>query len=66
MRLILASSSIYRRQLLARLGLPFETLTPAVDETPVAGEPPAALATRLARAKARPVADDTASPVPPW
>ena len=59
MRLILASSSIYRRQLLARLGLPFETLTPAVDETPVAGEPPAALATRLARAKARTVAADT-------
>ena len=51
-RLVLASTSPYRRDLLARLGLPFETASPAVDETPLAGESPAALATRLARAKA--------------
>jgi septum formation protein len=58
MHLILASTSIYRRQLLARLGLPFETRAPGVDEAPLAGEAPAAQAARLARAKARAVADD--------
>jgi septum formation protein len=50
--LILASSSRYRRDLLARLGLPFETSVPAIDETPEPGELPAALAARLAHAKA--------------
>ena len=54
--LILGSSSRYRQELLARLRLPFEVLSPAVDETPLPGEQPAALALRLALAKARAVA----------
>jgi septum formation protein len=54
--LILASSSRYRRELLARLRLQFEVQSPAVDETPLAGEGCAATALRLARAKARAVA----------
>lgn len=56
MRLILASSSPYRRELLARLRLPFDTVSPDVDESPRAGEAPEALARRLARAKAEAVA----------
>ncbi|HSV68792.1 MAG TPA: Maf family nucleotide pyrophosphatase [Methylibium sp.] len=55
-RLILGSTSRYRRELLERLGLPFESVAPQVDETPLAGEAPAALAERLAWAKAREVA----------
>jgi len=51
-RLILASTSPYRRELLSRLGLRFETGRPDVDETPHHGESPARLAVRLARAKA--------------
>lgn len=51
--LVLASTSRYRRELLGRLGLPFRCLAPAVDETALPGEAPAALATRLALAKAR-------------
>ena len=54
--LVLASSSLHRRQLLERLGVPFECAPPGVDEAPLAGESPAALATRLARAKALAVA----------
>jgi len=54
--LVLASTSLHRRQLLERLGLPFECAAPCVDEAPLAGESPAALAARLARAKARAVA----------
>lgn len=54
--LVLASTSVYRRELLARLGMPFETAAPAVDETPLEGEAPAATAWRLAEAKARSVA----------
>ena len=53
--LILASTSRYRRELLQRLRLPFEVLSPEVDETPLPGEAPAALALRLALAKARAV-----------
>lgn len=53
--LVLASTSPYRRELLARLGLPFTVDRPEVDETPAAGEAPAALARRLAEAKARAV-----------
>jgi septum formation protein len=53
MQLILASTSTYRRELLARLRLPFDTSRIAVDETPRAGESPADLATRLAADKAR-------------
>ena len=54
--LILASSSRYRRELLQRLHLPFEVQAPQVDETPRPGERPAALAQRLALAKAHAVA----------
>lgn len=54
--LVLASTSRYRRQLLARLGLPFEVRAPNVDEKVLAGEAPAQTATRLAEAKARAVA----------
>lgn len=54
--LILGSTSRYRKELLSRLGLPFQTESPAVDETPVAGEMPAHLAQRLALEKAREVA----------
>ena len=54
--LILASSSAYRRELLQRLGLPFETMAPDIDETPLEGETPQATALRLARAKAQAVA----------
>ena len=54
--LILASSSAYRRELLSRLQLPFTVDVPDIDETPLAGETPAATALRLARAKAAAVA----------
>jgi septum formation protein len=54
--LVLASTSRYRRTLLARLGVPFEVIAPAIDESPLAGELPAATALRLAEAKARAVA----------
>ena len=56
MDLILASTSPYRQQLLARLRVPFETQAPGTDESPLLNEPPAALAERLAVAKARDVA----------
>jgi septum formation protein len=52
-RLVLASTSIYRRQLLERLGLPFKISSPQVDETRLPGEAPERLAQRLALAKAR-------------
>jgi septum formation protein len=55
-RLILASSSAYRRELLSRLGLPFEAIAPDIDETPLPGEAPEATALRLARDKAAAVA----------
>lgn len=55
-RLVLASTSRYRRELLARLGVRFETVRPEVDETPLEGEAPEALALRLAAAKALAVA----------
>jgi len=57
-KLILGSSSPYRRALLARLKLPFEAISPDVDETPLAGETPATLVERLAIEKARKVAVD--------
>ncbi|HVE51111.1 MAG TPA: Maf family nucleotide pyrophosphatase [Casimicrobiaceae bacterium] len=58
--LILASTSRYRRELLARLGLPFEVVSPHVDETPQRGETPSSLVLRLAEAKARAVAQGRA------
>jgi septum formation protein len=54
--LVLASTSRYRRELLARLSPTFRAVAPQVDETPRPGEAPAALAARLAEAKARAVA----------
>ena len=54
--LILGSTSRYRRELLERLRMPFSVDSPRVDETPQPGEAPAALAVRLALAKAREVA----------
>lgn len=54
--LILGSSSPYRRELLSRLRIPFEVATPDIDETPLAGERPAATALRLSRLKAEAIA----------
>ena len=55
-RIVLASTSRYRRMLLERLGMPFIAVAPGTDETPLADETPAATAFRLAEAKARSVA----------
>jgi len=55
MRLILASSSRYRREMLSRLNIPFTAVSPDVDETPLPGETPAALSLRLSLAKAQAV-----------
>jgi septum formation protein len=54
--LVLASTSRYRQALLGRLGIAFDVAAPDCDETPLAGEPPTAMALRLAEAKARAVA----------
>ena len=54
---ILGSTSRYRREMLSRLRLPFDVQPPEVVETPHPGEAPAALAARLALAKARAVAE---------
>lgn len=56
MSLILASTSVYRRELLERLRLPFRTARPEVDEAPLPGETPRILAERLAQAKAQAIA----------
>ena len=55
-RLVLASTSRYRRDLLQRLRLPFDVVAPGVDEQPLVGETPAETAVRLALAKADAVA----------
>ncbi|KAA6186250.1 septum formation inhibitor Maf [Thiohalocapsa marina] len=55
-RLILASSSPFRRELLQRLGLAFDAVAADVDESPLPNEPPADLVVRLAQSKARAVA----------
>ncbi|HEX2333315.1 MAG TPA: Maf family nucleotide pyrophosphatase [Burkholderiales bacterium] len=54
--LVLASGSRYRKALLERLGLPFEALSPDVDETPLGAEAPADTALRLSLLKARALA----------
>jgi septum formation protein len=54
--LLLASTSVHRRALLERLGLPFNCVAPTVDEARLPGEAPHAMAVRLARAKALDVA----------
>lgn len=56
MHLILASSSPYRRMLLERFGLPFDTSSPAIDESALPEEAPAQTAERLSLEKARAVA----------
>ncbi|MDU1572845.1 MAG: nucleoside triphosphate pyrophosphatase [Pantoea sp.] len=56
--LLLASTSPFRQALLGKLGLPFITAAPDVDETPRAGEAADALVTRLAVAKAQALAAD--------
>ncbi len=56
MKLVLASTSAYRKSLLERLQIPFETARPDTDESPLPGEHPAATAERLAAEKARAVA----------
>jgi septum formation protein len=55
-RLVLASTSAFRRELLARLQIPFEIVNPETDESELPGEGPAATAERLSVAKARAVA----------
>lgn len=55
-RIVLASTSPYRRELLQRLRLPFDVLAPRVDEAALPAEAPRATALRLARAKAEEVA----------
>lgn len=57
MRLVLASTSPYRRELLSRLGVPFEIAAPDIDETPLAGESPDDTAQRLSVLKAQAVAE---------
>lgn len=54
--IVLASTSVYRRELLAKLQIPFEVAAPGIDETPESGESPVDTAIRLAEAKARKVA----------
>ena len=54
-RIVLASSSPYRRELLARLRLEFDVKSPGIDETALRSEPAGATALRLAQAKARAV-----------
>ena len=56
-KIILASTSPYRRELLIRLGLPFEVTNPQTDESRLPGEAPEALALRLSESKARAVAN---------
>ncbi len=56
-RLILASSSAYRKELLSRLRLPFEAISPDIDETPLPDEAPEQTALRLAEAKAEAIAE---------
>ncbi|MGE5242418.1 MAG: Maf family protein [Bacteroidota bacterium] len=56
MKLILASSSPFRRELLERLKIPFDVIAPEVDESPRSGEAPQKLVERLAIEKARKIA----------
>jgi septum formation protein len=56
--LILASSSEFRRELLQKLEIPFRSISPRVDETPLDGEKPHETALRLAQVKARKIGDE--------
>jgi septum formation protein len=62
-RIVLASTSRYRRELLQRLRLPFEVCPPRIDEAALPGEAPRTTALRLARAKAEDVAARAADAV---
>jgi len=62
-RLVLASGSPRRRQLLANLGVRFEVIVPEVDEIPVPGEPPSAFVRRVAREKGESVVRQTGGAV---
>ena len=53
MELVLASSSVYRRELLERFGVPFACVSPDIDETPRPGEAPKDMVLRLSLAKAK-------------
>jgi len=55
-RLILGSSSVYRKELLSRLGIQFEVAVPDIDESPLSGETPEITALRLAQVKATAIA----------
>ena len=59
-RIVLASSSPWRREILARAGIPFTVRTPGIDESPRPGESAPALAERLSIAKAKAVAESAA------
>ncbi len=56
--LVLASTSPFRRELLNKLGIPFETAAPDIDESPLPGEEPESLVKRLSLEKAKAVAAD--------
>ena len=56
-KIVLGSSSIYRKELLQRLQIPFEIMSPQIDETPLQNEHPQQTATRLAESKARAIAE---------
>ena len=58
MQIILASTSRYRQEIIARLGLPFTAVPPVCDETPLPGESALDTAVRLARSKAQSLAAD--------
>ena len=60
-RIVLASSSPWRREILARAGIPFTVRAPGIDESPRPGEPAPALAERLSIAKAKAVAESPAN-----
>ena len=61
-RVILGSSSPYRRQILEKLGIRFECISPEIDEQALPGEAPETLVTRLAFAKAKAVQQQSESP----
>lgn len=59
MKLILASTSPFRKAILDKLGIAFETVSPETDETPLDNELPEELVERLSIAKAKAIADKT-------
>jgi len=65
-RIVLASTSRYRRELLARVVVAFDVFAPQVDETAAAGEAPRQTALRLAREKAAAIAARAPAGAPGW